>query len=126
MHDHEVSEASGRRRRPRPETARAAMSAAGLDLLGLQQLAGNRALAQRLEQGRAGAGSVARSVMIDELDPTVPEPQEEQPGWQPTGPGRLGSLVDDEGEDGGAAGGAATTTSTLPAGGHAPIEQEPG
>jgi hypothetical protein len=126
MHEHETSESSGPRRRPRPETSRAATSAPGLDLLGLQRLAGNRAVVRRVEQGGAVPGSMARSVMIDEMDPTVPEPQEEQPGWQPSGPGRLGGLVDDEGEAGDAGGEPGATPSTLPAGGRAPIEQEQG
>src|SRR3954451_5548095 len=123
MHEHEASETS--RRRPRPESSRGATSAPGLDLLGLQRLAGNCAVARHVEQGGAVVGSVARSVMIDDMDLTAPEPQEEQPGWQPSGPGRFGSVVDDAGEDGGEGGGPGPPPSTLPRGGHAPLEQEP-
>lgn len=127
MHEHEAPEAAERRK---PTRADARGGAGGPGLLSLQQQAGNRAV----------AGVVARAVEIDELTSHFdvrdeaklgPEVKKEvgqavhagaAAGAETTGEesatGGAGPTEEQQGTGGGA--------ETLPPGGHATMEEEPG
>jgi len=116
MHDREISEVAEQRRPGRPEPSAVPR---GYDLLSLQRLAGNRAVAGRLAPSSPGARLVARAnVQIDELtsDVRVQDQQQPPPPWLADVVKETASHVrggaDQRGPD------------VLPAGGHAPMEQE--
>ena len=115
MHEHEAPEAA-ERRKPRAD---AGGGAGGPGLLSLQQQAGNRAV----------AGVVARAVQIDEMTSSFDVRDEAK--LKPDVKEEIGEAV-----HAGAGGGAGTTedqaatggggAETLPPGGHATMEEEPG
>lgn len=113
MHEHEAPERA-ERRKPRADTRG---GGTGPGLLSLQQQAGNRAV----------AGVVARAVEIDELTSNFevrdeaklkPDVREEVGNAVHAGAAGGGATEEQEGTGGGA--------ETLPPGGHATMEQEPG
>jgi len=116
MHEREISGVGEQRRTRRPEPTAAPT---GYDLLSLQRLAGNRAVAGRLAASSLEAGLVARmDVEIDELTSNVRVRDQQQP----PAPG-LEDLVKETASH--VKGGADRPgPDVLPAGGHAPIEQE--
>jgi hypothetical protein len=125
VHEHEAPEAA-ERRKPRADVG---SSVGGPGLLSLQQQAGNRAV----------AGAVARAVQIDEMTSNVnvrdeakltPEVQEEVGNALHAGGGGGAGATEEQPTGGGAATDEQQSTGggadTLPPGGHATMEEEPG
>ena len=114
MHEHEVRETPSKG--PKPGLQRA--PARGNDLLSLQRLAGNSAVTQHVQRA---------DVQIDELTSTV-RPIDNQAQMGPGTESMIEGLVHDTAK---AAGGSSESSessgpSTLPPGGHATMEEEPG
>ena len=107
MHDHEVRETPPKS--PKTSVQRAAAPAS--DLLSLQRLVGNSAVTQHVQ----------RAVQIDEMDTNVRAV--DQAGQMAPG---TESMIQDAVHDTAKAGGAPDGPSTLPPGGHATMEEEPG
>jgi len=113
MHEHEVRETPPKS----PKTSVQRAAAPGSDLLSLQRLAGNSAVTQRIQRA---------DVQIDELNQNVRPMDNAQMG--PGNQEAIESIVHDTAK---AVGGSTESSessgpSTLPPGGHATMEEEPG